>query len=120
MKSSRLLLAVLALAFLFPLTVSTATAGSMRNGAIQRLRLVVESIDATGGTVAFKSQIDQSLHTYKVDGSTHVVIGMTRGTIDQVKAGMRVYNYAGAGGQPPKEGDTLTVLGVNPATPAAK
>jgi hypothetical protein len=117
MKSSRLLLAVTTLAFLFTLAVSTATAGSMGNGAAQRQRLVIESIDATTGTVEFKSMVDNSIHTYKIDTTTRVSIVNSKGTIDQIKMGMKVFNYTVKGGQKPVEGQTLAFIGVSPATP---
>jgi hypothetical protein len=107
MKLSRLLFAVTALAFLFILAVSTATAGSMGNGAAQRQRLVIESIDATAGTVEFKSMVDNSIHTYKIDATT----------IDQIKVGQKVFNYTVKGGQTPVEGQTLSFIGVSPAVP---
>ena len=117
MKSSRLLLAVTALAFLFILAVSTATAGSMGNGAAQRQKLVIESIDATAGTIQFKSMVDNTVHTYKIDATTRISIVNKKGTIDQIKIGMKVFNYTVKGGQTPVEGQTLTFIGVSPAAP---
>jgi len=118
MKSSRLLLAIATLAFLFTLAVSTATAGSMGNGAAQRQKLVVESVDVTAGTVELKSGVDNSIHTYKIDATTRVTIVNRKGTIDQIKVGMKVFNYTVKGGQTPVEGQTLTFIGVSPAAPA--
>lgn len=115
MKSSRLLLAVITLAFLFTLAVSTATAGSMGNGAAQRQKLVIESINATTGMVEFKSGVDQTIHTYKIDATTRVFVGTTKGTIDQIKVGQKVENYKAAGGQPPQ---ILGFLMVSQAAPA--
>src|SRR5476651_88574 len=119
MKSSRLLLAVAALAFtfLFTLAVSTATAGTMGNGAAQRQRLVIESIDLTTGTVEFKSMVDNTIHTYKIDATTQVSVVNHKGTIDQIKVGMKVFNYTVKGGQKPVEGQTLAFIGVSPAAP---
>jgi hypothetical protein len=116
MKSSRLLLAA-TLVFLFILAVSIATAGTMGNGAAQRQRLVIESIDVTAGTIEFKSMVDQSIHTYKIDAATRVSIVNRKGTIDQIKAGMKVFNYTVKGGQTPVEGQTLAFIGVSPAAP---
>ncbi len=66
MKSSSILFSViLALAFLITFTVSTATAGGMGNGAAQRQKLVIDSVDAATGTVVFKSggrPVDSYLH----------------------------------------------------------
>jgi len=118
MKSSRLLLAVTTLAFLFTLAVSIATAGSMGNGAAQRQKLVIESIDVTTGTVEFKSGVDNTIHTYKIDATTRVSIVNNKGTIDQIKVGMKVFNYTVRGGQTPGEGQTLAFIGVSPAAPA--
>src|SRR5450631_1941161 len=99
MKSFRLLLAVGASALFFTVTVSTATAGSMGNGAAQRQKLLVESIDVTAGTIVLKSMVDQSVHTYKIDATTQVKIVNSKGTIDQIQAGMKVFNYTVKGGQ---------------------
>jgi hypothetical protein len=117
MKSSRLLLAVTTLFFLFTLAVSTATAGTMGNGAAQRQRLVIESIDVTAGTVEFKSMVDNTIHTYKIDATTRISIVNNKGTIDQIKVGMKVFNYTVRGGQTPAEGQTLAFIGVSPAAP---
>jgi multidrug efflux pump subunit AcrA (membrane-fusion protein) len=117
MKSSRLLLAVTTLAFLLTLAVSTATAGSMGNGAAQRQKLVIESIDVTTGTVEFKSGVDNTIHTYKIDATTRVRIVNNKGTIDQIKVGQQVFNYTVKGGQTPVEGQTLAFIGVSPAAP---
>jgi hypothetical protein len=116
MKSSRPLFAVttLALAFLFTLAVSTAIAGTMGNGAAQRQRLVIESIDAATGTVEFKSMVDNTIHTYTLDATTRVTIGNAKGTIDQIKVGQKVENYALRSGQPPQ---TLNFIMVSRAVP---
>lgn len=111
MKSSRLLLAAATLAFLFILAVSTATAGTMGNGAAQRQKLVIESIDVTTGTVEFKSMVDNTIHAYKIDATTRISVVNTKGTIDQIKVGMKVFNYRVGGGQ------TLAFIGVSPAAP---
>ena len=117
MKLSRLLLAVATLTFLFTLAVSTATAGSMGNGAAQRQKLVIESVDATAGTVEFKSMVDNSIHDYKIDATTRVSLVNRKGTIDQIKVGMKVFNYTVKGGQTPVGGQTLAFIGVSPAAP---
>lgn len=109
-----LLLAVTTLALLFTLAVSTATAGSMGNGAAQRQKLVIESIDATTGTVEFKSGVDNTIHTYKIDATTRIIVGTTKGTIDQIKVGQKVENYAVTSGQPPQ---TLKTIFVSQAVP---
>jgi len=114
MKSSRLFSAVAAVAILFTLAVSTAVAGSMGNGAAQRMKLVVESIDTTAGTIEFKSMVDNSEHTYKIDATTRISIVNKKGTIDQIKVGQKVENYALSGGQPP---ETLKMLIVSQAAP---
>jgi Cu/Ag efflux protein CusF len=117
MKSPRLLLAVTILVFLFTLAVPTATAGTMGNGAAQRQKLVIESIDVTTGTVEFKSGVDNSIHTYKIDATTRVSVVNNKGTIDQIKVGMKVFSYTVKGGQTPVEGQTLAFIGVSPANP---
>jgi len=122
MKSFRLLFAVTTLGFLFTLTVSTATAGTMGNGAAQRQRLVVELVDATAGTIEFKSMVDNSIHAYKIDAATKISIGRTKGTIDQIKVGQKVVNYSVRGGQPPQTLDIIMVyeavpVPVSPANP---
>ena len=89
----------------------------MGNGAAQRQRLVIESIDVTTGTVEFKSMVDNTIHTYKIDATTRVSIVNKKGTIDQIKAGMKVFNYTVRGGQTPVEGQTLAFIGVSPAAP---
>ena len=118
MKSSRLLLAVVTLVFLFTLAVSIVIAGSMGNGAAQRQKLVIESIDVTTGAVEFKSMVDNTIHTYKIDETTRINVVNKKGTIDQIQAGMKVFNYTVKGGQPPVEGQTLAFIGVSPAAPA--
>ena len=116
MKSFQLLFAVTTLAFLFALPVSTATAGSMGNGAAQRMKLVIESIDVATGTVEFKSMVDNSTHTYKIDATTQIRVGTTKGTIDQIQAGQKVANYVLKPGPPPQ---TLQTIFVSQAVPAA-
>jgi len=115
MKSSRLLSAFATLAFLFTLAVSTASAGSMGNGAAQRQKLVIDSVDATTGTIEFKSMVDNSVHTYKIDATSRITVVNKKGTIDQLKVGQKVANYAAKEGQPPQ---TLTMLWVSPAVQA--
>lgn len=117
MKSFRLLLAIITSAFLFTLTLSTATAGSMGNGAAQRQKLVVDSVDATTGTIVLKSMVDQTVHTYKIDATTRVSLVNSKGTFDQIQAGMKVFNYTVKGGQTPADGQTLSFIGVSPAAP---
>ena len=119
MKPFRLLLtiAAFALTFLFIFAVSIATAGSMGNGAAQRQKLVIQSIDVTTGAVEFKSMVDNSVHTYKIDATTRIGIVNSKGTIDQIKVGMKVFNYTVKGGQPPAEGQALAFIGVSPAAP---
>jgi hypothetical protein len=117
MKSFRLLLAVTAFAFLFTLAVSTATAGTMGNGAAQRQRLVIESVNTTTGAVELKSMVDNTIHTYKIDATTQISFVNKKGTIDQIKVGQKVFNYTVKGGQPPGEGQTLAFIGVSPAAP---
>jgi hypothetical protein len=107
MKPSRLLLAVTTLALLYTVAVSTATAGSMGNGAAQRQKLVVESVDVAAGTIQLKSMVDQTIHTYKIDATTRIAVGHAKGTIDQIKAGQKVENYRVGGGQPPQHLDMI-------------
>ncbi len=116
MNASRLPFNVITLAFalLFTITVSTATAGGMGNGAAQRQKLVIESIDATTGIVEFKSMVDNTLQTYRIDATTRILIGTTKGTIDQIKVGQKVANYAAKSGQPPQ---TLSTIFVSSAAP---
>jgi hypothetical protein len=119
MKSSRLLFAVttLALTFSFTLLVSTATAGTAGNGWAQRNKLVIESVDMTTGTVEIKSMVDNTIHTYKIDATTRIIVGNTKGTIDQIKTGMKVSRCNVSGGQMPEEGQALAFIGVYPAAP---
>jgi hypothetical protein len=123
MKSSRLFFAIItmAVAFFFTLAASIATAGSMGNGAAQRQKLVIESIDATTGTVEFKSMVDNTIHNYLIDATTRIFIGTTKGTIDQIKVRQKVENFAVKEGQPPQ---TLKFIFVSqaalaPVPPAA-
>jgi hypothetical protein len=118
MKSSRLLFAVttLALAFLFILAVSTATAGTTGNGWSQRaavdLRYLVTSVDATNGTIQVEFMRDKTIQTYKIDANTRIRVGDNMGTIDQIKVGMQVRkNFM-------REGQTLAAIIVNQADPA--
>jgi hypothetical protein len=115
MNSSRLLLAITTLAFFLTLAFSPVHAGSMGNGFAQRMKLVVDSIDVAGGTVVLKSQVDNSLHTYKIGAATKIMVGRSKGTIDQIQVGQKVANLATAGGTPP---ETLKVLMLYAATPA--
>jgi len=91
--------------------------GSMGNGAAQRQKLVIESIDVTTGTVEFKSGVDNTIHTYKIDATTRITIygAAIKGTIDQIKVGQKVQNYKVGGGQPPQ---ILEMLMVSQAAPA--
>jgi hypothetical protein len=120
MKSFRLILTFVSVAFLFAVGVSTATAGSMGNGAAQRMKLVVNAVDVAGGTVEFKSMVDQTTHTYKVDATTKIrIFGNPPGskpTIDQVEVGQKVENYAVGGGPAPQH---LTMLMLAKAAPTA-
>jgi hypothetical protein len=115
MKSFRLLLTFVSVAFLFALGASTATAGSMGNGAAQRMKLVVNAVDVAAGTVEFKSMVDQTTHTYKIDSTTKIRIFGTsnmagvKPTIDQIKVGEKVENYA-LGGEPAPQVLTFLML----------
>ena len=115
MKPSRPLLGVatLALIFLFSLAIPTAIAGSMANGAAQRQKLVIDSIDGSSGTVVFKSMVDLTTHTYKIDATTRISVTGKKGTIDEIKPGMKVVNFTAPG-----EGQTLEMIMVYQA-PAA-
>ena len=117
MKSSRLLFAITTLALLFTFAVSTAIAGSMGNGAAQRQKLVIDSVDASSGTVVFKSMVDQSIHTYKIDATTKLSLTGKKATVDQIKPGEKVANYTVRGGQS-ADGSTLDVLMLWQAPPA--
>ncbi len=117
MQYFRFLSAITALAFLFTFAVSPATAGSMGNGAAQRQKLVVDSVDVASGTVVLKSMVDQTVHTYKIDATTRVNLVNSKGTIDQIQPGMKVFNYTVKGGHAPGDGQTLSFIGVSPAAP---
>jgi len=101
MNSSRLFLTLTTLALFFTLALCPVHAGGMGNGAAQRMKLVVDSIDTAGGTITLKSQVDNSVHTYKINAETQVVVGNKKGTIDQVQVGEKVVNLRTAGGEPP-------------------
>ena len=107
MNSSRLFLVIATLAFLATLVGSPLNAGGMGNGAAQRQKLVVDSVDVTSGTIVLKSMVDNSIHTYKIDATTRIAVGNTKGSIDQIKAGQKVANLRAGGGQPPQ---TLNML----------
>ena len=95
----------------------------MGNGAAQRQKLVIESVDVTTGAVEFKSMVDNSIHAYKIDATTRIVIG-TRNiagvhtTIDQIEVGQKVENYAVNPGQPPQTLRTIFLSQAAPAAPA--
>lgn len=110
--------AFLTLVSLFTLAVSSATAGSTGNGWAQRLKLVVDSVDVTVGTVVLKSMVDQSSETFKVDAKTRISVGPKKGTIDQIKPGMQVVNCSPVFSPKAAGNQTLTMLVVWP-TPAA-
>jgi hypothetical protein len=59
--------------------------------------------------------VDQTTHTYKIDATTHIVVGNAKGTIDQIKVGQKVENYRVGGGQPPQ---ILSMIMVSQAAPA--
>jgi hypothetical protein len=125
MKSSRLLLAITVLAFLFTLAVSTATAGSAggysdRSGgapspaqpAVDH-RILVQSFDVTTGAIVVENMSDKTLHTYKINAATRISVGRSKGTIDQIKAGQSVF-IRGNGGQPPETVFAITVFEAAP------
>jgi len=116
MKTSRLLLAVATLAFLFTLAVSTVTAGTTGNGWSQRpvvdLRYLITSVDAAAGTIQVEFMRDKTIQTYKIDANTKIRVGDNMGTIDQIKVGMQVRkNFM-------RTGQTLAAIVVNQADPA--
>jgi len=115
MNTSRLLLAVTTLIFFAALAISPLNAGSMGNGAAQREKLVVDSVDVTGGIIVLKSMVDNSIQTYKIDATTHIILGHTKGSIDQITVGLKVANLRAVAGAPPQ---TLQTLLLYPATPA--
>ena len=116
MKSSRLLLAVVTLVFLFTLAVSTATAGTSGNGWSQSqrpdLRYLVTLVDAATGTIQVEFMRDKTIKTYKIDANTRIKVGDYMGTIDQIKVGMQVRKDF------MREGQTLAAIVVNQADPA--
>jgi hypothetical protein len=118
MNSSRLYLALTLLVFFAALAVLPVKAGGMGNGAAQRMKLVVDSVDVAGGTVVIKSGVDGSVHTYKIEATTKLTVGHVKGSIDQIKAGMKVANLHAVAGQPPQTLDLLMVYQAAPA-PAA-
>jgi len=111
MNTSRLLLAVTTLIFFAALAISPLNAG---NGAAQREKLVVDSVDVTGGIIVLKSMVDNSIQTYKIDATTHIILGHTKGSIDQITVGLKVANLRAGAGAPPQ---TLQTLLLYPATP---
>jgi len=128
MNPSRLLPTVATLAFLFTLAVSTATAGSgggysdrtgQNGGAPPPVsgKMSIEAIDAAAGTVVIRVR-DQTLHTYKIDAHTRILIGTSKVTIDQIKPGKEVRNYVEARGV----GQTLAYLELfpEPLAPASR
>jgi hypothetical protein len=118
MNSSRLFFAVTALAFLITLSFCPVKAGSLGNGAAQRQKLMVDSVDAAGGTVVIKSGVDNSVHTYKIAATTKLMVGHVKGSIDQVKSGMKVANLRAVAGAEPQTLDLLWVYQAAPATAA--
>ena len=118
MNSSRLLFAVTTLAFLITLAVIPVKAGSLGNGAAQRMKLVVDSVDVAGSTVTIKSGVDNSVHTYKVDAKTRITVGHAKQGLDAVQPGMKVANLHAIEGPEPKTLDLLMVYQAPPAPPA--
>jgi len=97
MKSSRLLLAVTTLAFLFILAVSAATAGTTGNGWSQPAgqtmpKITVMAVDAAMGTIEFQ-MMDKSTRSYKINEKTRVMLSGNPVTIDQIQVGMEVVNF---------------------------
>jgi hypothetical protein len=119
MNSSRLFFAVTTLALLFALAVFPVKAGSMGNGAAQRMKLMVDSVDVAGGTVTIKSGVDGTSHTYKVDATTKLTVGHTKQGLAQVKPGMKVANLHAVAGAEPQTLDLLMVYQAAPAPAAA-
>jgi len=122
MKTSRLLLAVTTLAFLFTLSVSTATAGTTGNGWSQRqnpdLRYLITSVDATTNTIQVEFMRDKTTVAYKIDANTRIRVGDNMGTFDQIKVGMQVRKYFLKADQTPGgEGQILGAIVVNQADP---
>ena len=122
MKSSRLLLAVTTLIFLFTLAVSTATAGTTGNGWSQPqwpdLRYLITSVDATTNIIQVEFMRDKTIQTYQIDANTRIRVGDNMGTVDQIKVGMQVLKYFLKAGQPPGgEGQILAAIVVDKANP---
>ncbi|HVU17340.1 MAG TPA: hypothetical protein VHD32_10460 [Candidatus Didemnitutus sp.] len=115
MNSVRYFFAVTAVAFSLGLAVSSVTAGSMGNGGVQRQRLVVDSVDATSGTIVLKSLADNSMHPYKINASTRVTIGSVKASISQIEPGQRVANLHTAVGPSPQTLDTIIFFQAVPA-----
>jgi hypothetical protein len=115
MNSSQFFLVIMTLAFFVTLAVLPLNAGSMGNGAAQRMKLVVDSIDAAGGTIVLKSQVDNSAHTYKINAKTWIMVGNAKETIDQIQAGQKVANLNTLAGDPPQ---ALKILMLYPVAAA--
>lgn len=110
------------LAFLVTFAVSPVNAGSLGNGATQRLKLVVDSVDRASGTIVLKSMVDNSIRTYKINASTRVTVGRVKGGLDQIEVGQKVANLHAGGAQPPLTLDLLMLSPAvaEPASPAGK
>ena len=92
MKPSRLLFAIaaLALTLLFTVWVPTASAASAPPSPPIDMRVLVKSVDVSACTGEIEHAQSHTTHAYTVDGITMITVNGQKGTIAQIKAGMKV------------------------------
>ncbi len=121
MKSFRsyLIVATLALTFLFSIAVLNATAAAAKKAEPPPVdpRKLIKTVDVKDSTVVIQYMRDQSLHNYVIDDLTTLTINNASGKIDGIKPGMVVDDFLE---RTDKILDSLTVSGNGgTTTPAA-
>jgi hypothetical protein len=122
MKTSRLFLVGIALPllFLFAFTMGTAQAKKKKgdeDGSQSDPRTLVQSVDATAGTITIQYMDTKKTHTYAIDGGTLVTVNGKSGAITSISPGMQVRDSVERNTQVL---DSITVTAAAPPPSGAK
>ena len=120
MKPSRTLFTIttLALALLVTIAIPSAHAGKKKAKEAEKPvvdpRILIDSVDASAGTVVLNYKRDGTTHTYTLDGMSTIKVGDSTdpAKISDIKTGMQVRDYV------ERDDHTLDSITVSTADPA--